>query len=130
MRNLNTALTCEEAAAICVESALAAARQLRSLQVADPLNAGKMLPRTMPTCSCCAMQAAYTMLMQIFKLRAAGMESSTTTRTAIATERLIEELRHGIDSVTGALKDFAVSFEAIDGMRGKSYDQSHKFRRH
>ena len=64
------------------------------------------------------MQATYTMLMQLCKLRVMKQISPAREDILASTERLVEELRHGLEGIIVAMTDFASSFEAIGGMRG------------
>ena len=65
------------------------------------------------------MQATYAMLMQLCELRATNQISPTLVGISTSTERLVEELRHGLEEIIVAMTDFASSFEAIGGMRGQ-----------
>ena len=91
-------------------------------------------PRTMPTFACCAMQAAYALLMGLYGVymkRQAGQlgdmpgEELTPNggpKPYYVREREIKEhvekLREGLGGVVAALENWAGAFEAIDGMRG------------
>lgn len=101
---------------ICVESALMISRQLRGLNPRSLVDSSQVLPRVMPTCTCCAMQATYALLMRLFKLRALHQ---LTDNLSSKSERLEEELHNGLRGVVSALAGFAESFEAIRGMRGE-----------
>ncbi|KKO98701.1 hypothetical protein THAR02_09199 [Trichoderma harzianum] len=102
---------------ICVASALTIARQLQRLPI--PKTSDGVISRAMPTCTCCAMQASYVLLMQFYKLHAILPAARISSGDlSVDTERLIDELRHGLEDIIGAMNNFAVSFEAIAGMRG------------
>lgn len=45
--------------------------------------------------------------------------SLTSTGNAVSAERLVEELRHGLDGIIAAMEGFAGVFEAIGGMKGQ-----------
>ncbi len=111
-------LTSDQSAGICLESALTIARQLRDLPSPTSFYARGLSPRTMPTCSCCAMQASYALLMQFLKTQVVSEISLMSTGNPSSTERLVEELRHALEGIIFILNDFAVAFEAISGMRG------------
>lgn len=75
--------------------------------------------RAMPTCTCCAMQASYVLLMQFYKLQATPHSPRILSDDmSMDTERLMDELRHGLEDIIAAMNNFATSFEAIAGMRG------------
>lgn len=65
------------------------------------------------------MQASYVLLMQFYKLHAMPHAARASSGDlSVDTERLIDELRHGLEDIIGAMNNFATSFEAIAGMRG------------
>lgn len=39
--------------------------------------------------------------------------------TSSASDRLIEEIRQGLERVIETVKNYAIAFEALDGMRGR-----------
>ncbi|QYS99597.1 hypothetical protein H0G86_006719 [Trichoderma simmonsii] len=109
--------TNDQSTEICVASALTIARQLQRLPT--PKTSDGVICRAMPTCTCCAMQASYVLLMQFYKLHAIPHAAQISSGDlSVDTERLIGELRHGLEDIIGAMNNFAVSFEAIAGMRG------------
>lgn len=90
-------------------------------------------PRTMPTFACCAMQAAYALLMGLYGVyarRQAGqlgdlaeeMSATGVPKPYGVREKEVrmhvERLREGLGGVVAALENWAGAFEAIDGMRG------------
>lgn len=76
-----------------------------------------VVPRTMPSFACCAMQSSYAMLMLYYKSRAisSGMVESPLSDT----DQLGDELQHGLECVIGAVRNYSMAFEALGGMRGK-----------
>lgn len=65
------------------------------------------------------MQASYVLLMQFYKLHAASHTPRILSGDlALDTERLVDELRHGLEDIIAAMDHFATAFEAIAGMRG------------
>ncbi|KAL4744550.1 hypothetical protein BDW72DRAFT_188261 [Aspergillus terricola var. indicus] len=91
-------------------------------------------PALLPYFACCAMQSCYALLMVLYKLRAA----SATDRLAVCyhllhhpspgteiqdSERLEEEIRHGVQSLRSSLRSSL--FEAINGM-GNEIDSAQK----
>lgn len=109
--------TYDQSTEICVASALTTARQLQRLPI--PKTSDGVVNRAMPTCTCCAMQASYVLPMQFYKLHAMPHAVRTSSGDlSVDTERLTDELRHGLEDIIGAMNNFATSFEAIAGMRG------------
>ncbi|KAH7014788.1 C6 zinc finger domain protein [Ilyonectria destructans] len=108
--------TCDQSAAICVESALTISRQLQNLPAPNADYAGNVLSCTMPTTSCCAMQASYALLMQFCRLRVMSQIPVVPPSSKTSAERLSEELRHGLDGIIAAMEGFAGVFQAISGM--------------
>lgn len=111
--------TPDQSAAICVESALTISRQLQNLPTPNADYAGNVLSCTMPTTSCCAMQASYALLMQFCRLRVMSQIPAAPANSKTSPERLIEELRHGLDGIIAAMEGFAGVFQAISGMTGQ-----------
>ncbi|KAL7955119.1 hypothetical protein V8C34DRAFT_316713 [Trichoderma compactum] len=108
--------TYDRSTEICVASALTIARQLQRLPI--PKTSDGVINRAMPTCTCCAMQASYVLLMQFYKLQVMPHAPQISSGDlSVDTERLIDELRHGLEDIIGAMNNFATSFEAIAGMR-------------
>ncbi len=110
--------THDQSAGICVESALAIARQLQGL--AGTPRGDAMIHFTMPTSSCCAMHASYILLMQFHKLSILSQASSVIRDGADpGTERQIEELRHALKDIISTMNTSALTFEAIGRMKGQ-----------
>ncbi|KAL7784543.1 hypothetical protein V8C37DRAFT_413360 [Trichoderma ceciliae] len=109
--------TYDQSTDICVASALTIARQLQRLPFPGT-SIGVTSPRAMPTCTCCAMQASYVLLMQFYKLHAVWHPPPLLSGDSpLDTDRLVDELRHGLEDIITAMNNFAVAFEAIAGMR-------------
>ena len=68
------------------------------------------------------MQSSYAMFMIFYKARVAKQFSpdSENELASDSTDRLVEELRQGLQRIIGALSNYSVAFEALDGMRGKA----------
>lgn len=111
------AFTYDQSTDICVSSALTIARQLQRLPFPST-SIGITSPRAMPTCTCCAMQASYVLLMQFYKLHAAHAQPILLGDLSQDTERAVDELRHGLEDIISSMNNFATAFEAIAGMRG------------
>ncbi|KAL1855456.1 hypothetical protein Plec18170_004176 [Paecilomyces lecythidis] len=91
-----------------------------SQEYLDPtkLDPSTQLPRTMPSFACCAMQSSYAMLMLFYKTRVAkNLSPDSEGGNSSSSERLVEELRNGLERVIGAMKNYSRAFEALDGMR-------------
>lgn len=60
------------------------------------------------------------MLMLFYKTRVAKQLSpDSDTGNNSSSERLVEELRNGLERVIGAVRNYSRAFEALDGMRGQ-----------
>ncbi|PTB37329.1 hypothetical protein M441DRAFT_149117 [Trichoderma asperellum CBS 433.97] len=110
------AFTYDQSTDICVASALTIARQLQRLPFPST-SIGVASPRAMPTCTCCAMQASYVLLMQFYKLHATHTQPILSGDLPQDTERAVDELRHGLEDIISSMNNFATAFEAIAGMR-------------
>ncbi|KAH8125935.1 hypothetical protein LI328DRAFT_166750 [Trichoderma asperelloides] len=110
------AFTYDQSTDICVASALTIARQLQRLPFPSA-SIGVISPRAMPTCTCCAMQASYVLLMQFYKLHATHTQPILSGDLPQDTERAVDELRHGLEDIISSMNNFATAFEAIAGMR-------------
>lgn len=63
------------------------------------------------------------MFMIFYKARVAKQFSpdSENELGSDSTDRLVEELRQGLQRIIGALSNYSIAFEALDGMRGKPF---------
>ncbi|KAF7115742.1 hypothetical protein CNMCM5793_003245 [Aspergillus hiratsukae] len=124
----------QHSAKVCLKASLTISRMFPSLPLPQPLyvssgsntpNQGlpstpqKQLPRTMPSFACCLMQGSYALLMIFYK---AAVEKQMSVdygneSTSSASDRLIEEIRQGLERVIETVKNYAIAFEALDGMR-------------
>jgi hypothetical protein len=61
------------------------------------------------------------MFMIFYKTRVANQVSPDRESeiTSDSTDRLIEELRQGLQRIIRAVSNYSLAFEALDGMRGK-----------
>ncbi|KAF5135029.1 hypothetical protein E5D57_005671 [Metarhizium anisopliae] len=113
--------TFDEAAEVCVESALEVSRQLKKLPYPDK-NLTTVPARMTPTILCCAMHASYVMMMQFYRLYLRHQQESGDMMTT-SFERRVDELRHALQDVIATLDGFANVLEAIRGMKSKhTYD--------
>lgn len=120
----------QHSAKVCLRAALLISRMFASLPLPQPVYDGNknqhllrqqvQLPRTMPSFACCLMQGSYAMLMIYYKARVekqlssdAGSKDANDPST-----RLIEELRQGLERIIATVSNYAIAFEALDGMRG------------
>ncbi|KAJ5724632.1 hypothetical protein N7493_006360, partial [Penicillium malachiteum] len=111
----------QESSVMCLKSSLVIARALENL----PLRSAPT-PYILPYFVCAAMQSAYVLLTSYYRIRAAlesghlslyyyllnCPEPDSETQDA---ERLIRELRQGMEPIIGALK-LAQMFEGVGGM--------------
>ena len=74
----------------------------------------------MPTFACCAMQASYAMIMLCLKARAMRepVGNDLTTLSSRSLGGFLDELRQSLRQVSKALGNYAIAFEALNGMRG------------
>ncbi|KAM5499231.1 hypothetical protein McanMca71_006420 [Microsporum canis] len=108
---------------ICLEAALSIAQMFDSLPYPRPtydkeyssLEFPSIVPRTMPSFACCAMQSSYAMLMLYYKSRA--ITPGTVDSPLSDIDQLSEELQHGLECVIGAVRNYSMAFEALGGMR-------------
>ncbi|KAJ6102577.1 hypothetical protein N7486_005004 [Penicillium sp. IBT 16267x] len=117
----------QHSAKICLRAAVLISRLFESLPYPQPLpethqqphQRGGLLPRTMPSLACCLMQSSYAMLMVFYKARVANQMSPDveTELVSDSTDRLVKELRQGLRRIIGAVSNYSLAFEALDGMR-------------
>ncbi|KAJ5690248.1 hypothetical protein N7462_004640 [Penicillium macrosclerotiorum] len=115
----------QHSAKICLRAALVISSMFEGLPYPQPLSEndqrrpGRILPRTMPSFACCLMQSSYAMFMLFYKTRVAKQYSpeSENGLATDATDRLVEELRQGLERIIGAVSNYSLAFEALDGMR-------------
>jgi hypothetical protein len=109
-----------EASRICLASALNIAQAFETLPypTTDTGNfAPNSVPRTLPSFACCAMQAAYALLMicnQAWAMQTGAMPATQQP------QKLLTQCEQGLYSILNTLDNYATAFEAIRGMRGKS----------
>ncbi|KHN98344.1 Fungal Zn binuclear cluster domain containing protein [Metarhizium album ARSEF 1941] len=107
--------TFDEAAEVCVESALEVSRQLKKLPYPDK-TLTTIPARMTPTILCCAMHASYVMMMQFYRLYLRHQQEVGGIMTTNF-ERRVDELRHSLQDIIAALDGFANVLEAIRGMK-------------
>ncbi|KAE8353012.1 C6 zinc finger domain protein [Aspergillus coremiiformis] len=119
----------QHSAKVCLRAALLISRMFPSLPIPQPmmdecksqqgmaLQSSNQLPRTMPSFACCLMQGSYAMLMIFYKARVEKQLSPDYGAKATPSDRLIEELRQGLERIIAAVTNYATAFEALDGMR-------------
>jgi hypothetical protein len=71
------------------------------------------------------MQGSYALLMIFYKATVEKQMSPGygNESTNSASDRLIEEIRQGLERVIETVKNYAIAFEALDGMRGRKLFQ-------
>jgi hypothetical protein len=109
-----------ESARICLASALNIVQAFEALPYPQT-DGGNLepnsVPRTLPSFACCAMQAAYALLMvcnQAWAMQTGAMPALQHP------QKLITQCEQGLYSILNTLDNYATAFEAIRGMRGKS----------
>ncbi|PGG99982.1 hypothetical protein AJ79_08344 [Helicocarpus griseus UAMH5409] len=130
--------TNHESTETCLSAALTIAQMFYSLPYPNPTydnNGGlnnsprppspsddpaTLAPRTMPSFACCAMQSSYAMLMLYWKSRVI-IDPTNTNNMELSplhgSEELADELQYGLECVLAAVRNYAMAFEALDGMR-------------
>ena len=94
---------------------------LLNFQSSSSLPQSNLTPRTLPSFACCAMQAAYALLMvcnQAWAMQTGAMPATQHPR------KLLAQCEQGLYSLLGTLDNYALAFEAIRGMRGTSFSFS------
>ncbi|CEJ58569.1 hypothetical protein PMG11_07223 [Penicillium brasilianum] len=144
-RNSFFPFTEQESSNVCLKTALVVATAFRNLPYPNPygtqhrerspMTSRSMIssvglirksPHTIPYFACCAMQSCYSLLMILHKIRAClatdrlascyHLLNKPETATEISdAERLIEELRHGVEFLGMSLKS-DIMFEGVGGM--------------
>ena len=120
-----------ESARKCMKAALKISKAFEALPYPNPTLTPNCLaptflsttslnhaPRTMPAFACCAMQSSYALLMLCRK----SQEWNRNASVGSGLHEGLEELYAGLQRVLGALQNYSLAFEGLDGMRGK---QSH-----
>lgn len=127
--------TSQHSAKICLRAALLISHMFQSLPLPNPLGDGvkspqsmqmlhpNELPRTMPSFACCLMQGSYAMLMIFYKARVEKQMSPEygSKSPDNPSDRLIEEIRQGLERMIATVSNYAIAFEALDGMRGEHH---------
>lgn len=123
---------------ICLHAALNTVTLLDNLPHPNPANetarnppyrsqtAHVELPRTMPTLVCCAMQSGYALLMLCLKAR--GFQSSSgdslVSVNASSLAGFRSDLQQSLRLVVKLISNYALAFEALQGIRGKTFPHS------
>lgn len=122
----------EYSATACLNSALIAAEMFHNLPFPDPFyqdgsflqeppnsnsKSSHLFPRTMPSFACCAMQSSYAMLMLYYRAQVSQPQDPERAREWIL-KGPIRKLQHGLEVIIGAVRNYSIAFEALDGMRG------------
>ncbi|KAB8067789.1 C6 zinc finger domain protein [Aspergillus leporis] len=119
----------QHSAKVCLRASLLISRMFASLPIPQPMMDGcksqqgltlqspNQLPRTMPSFACCLMQGSYAMLMIFYKARVEKQMSPDYVNKTSPSDRLIEELRQGLERIIATVTNYAAAFEALDGMR-------------
>ncbi|KAI9928262.1 hypothetical protein MW887_002295 [Aspergillus wentii] len=119
--------TSQQSAKVCLRAAFLISHMFSSLPLPEPLYVPgdgqetplHQPPRTMPSFACCLMQGSYALLMIFYKARVAKQLSPgfDYDNTGNPSDRLVEELRQGLGRLISAVGNYAIAFEALDGMR-------------
>jgi hypothetical protein len=118
------------AAKTCLRAALSISRAFEALPYPNPMQLPLPVappatlslasltpaPRTMPSFACCAMQSCYVLLTLCYRSR----EMQCIFQRSMAADKGLEELYSGVARVLAALQNYAVAFEALNGMTRES----------
>jgi hypothetical protein len=119
-----------ESARMCMKAALKISKAFEALPYPNPTLTPDCLaptflsttslnhaPRTMPAFACCAMQSSYALLILCRK----SQEWNRNAAIGSGLHDCLEELYAGLQRVLGALQNYSLAFEGLDGMRGKQF---------
>ncbi|EAA65272.1 hypothetical protein AN0094.2 [Aspergillus nidulans FGSC A4] len=131
--------TSQHSARVCLKASLLISHMFDSLPIPLPLSDSnnpprvlqslprRQYPRTMPSFACCMMQGSYALLMIFYQANLVksaqaepGNSSSTSTSSSqdgYSLDSFTEELRQGLERLIGAASNYAISYEALTGMR-------------
>ncbi|KAL4748395.1 hypothetical protein BDW72DRAFT_205673 [Aspergillus terricola var. indicus] len=131
--------TSQHSARVCLKASLLISHMFESLPIPLPLSDGNnpprvlqslprsQYPRTMPSFACCMMQGSYALLMIFYQANLVknaqgepGNSSSTSTNSSQdghSFDGFTEELRQGLERLISAASNYAISYEALTGMR-------------
>ncbi|RAL13972.1 uncharacterized protein BO97DRAFT_16167 [Aspergillus homomorphus CBS 101889] len=120
----------QHSAKICLRASLLISQMFHCLPLPQPLQdnchpqqglqlLSSQLPRTMPSFACCLMQGSYAMLMIFYKARVEKQMTPDygSDNMSSPSDRLIEEIREGLERIIATASNYALAFEALDGMR-------------
>ncbi|KAI5457545.1 hypothetical protein BGZ63DRAFT_394945 [Mariannaea sp. PMI_226] len=111
-----TPLSQPQSASLCVDAALAIARHLQQIILVKVPEGDRVLPSLMPISTCCAMQATYSMVMQLSSIRISRASEGNLQPVANA-ERLLDEIFHGLERIVQILEHHARIYVALSGVK-------------
>ncbi|KAL2821595.1 hypothetical protein BJX63DRAFT_427592 [Aspergillus granulosus] len=123
--------SCPHSARACLKASLLISQMFESLPIPQPLSdpgnpphvlqllPQNQYPRTMPSFACCLMQGTYAMLMVYHKTRVdhlavPGLGSAQANHPS---NQFHDEFRQALERIIAAVTNYAVSSEALDGMK-------------
>ncbi|KAL4904863.1 hypothetical protein BDW74DRAFT_22751 [Aspergillus multicolor] len=121
--------TSQHSARVCLKAALTISHMFEILPTPQPLselnNQPRVLqslprnryPRTMPSFACCMMQGSYALLMIFYQASLTKNAQAESGANSQDHDSLVEELRQGLERIIIAASNYAVSYEALNGMR-------------
>ncbi|KAL2840965.1 hypothetical protein BJY01DRAFT_257187 [Aspergillus pseudoustus] len=123
--------SCPYSARACLKASLKISQMFQSLPIpqplSDPANPPQVLqllpqnqyPRTMPSFACCLMQGSYALLMVYHKTRVDNLvlPGLGSAQASHPSNQFNEEFRQALERIIAAVTNYAVSSEALDGMK-------------
>jgi hypothetical protein len=125
--------SCPHSARACLKASLMISQMFQNLPLPQPLTESgappqvlqllpqNQYPRTMPSFACCLMQGSYALLMVYHKTRVDNLvlPGLGSAQASHPSNQFNEEFRQALERIIAAVTNYAVSSEALDGMKGE-----------
>ncbi|KAL2800413.1 hypothetical protein BJX66DRAFT_321454 [Aspergillus keveii] len=123
--------SCPHSARACLKASLMISQMFQNLPIPQPLTESgappqvlqllpqNQYPRTMPSFACCLMQGSYALLMVYHKTRVDNLvlPGLGSAQASHPSNQFNEEFRQALERIITAVTNYAVSSEALDGMK-------------
>ncbi|CEL03282.1 hypothetical protein ASPCAL04438 [Aspergillus calidoustus] len=124
--------SCPHSARACLKASLVISQMFQNLPIPQPLTESgtppqvlqllpqNQYPRTMPSFACCLMQGSYALLMVYHKTRVDNLvlPGLGSAQASHPSNQFNEEFRQALERIIAAVTNYAVSSEALNGMKG------------